>query len=204
MNRGDIRSAVKLRLAIPSTGDGLLTDAVLDSHINRSLATISGAREWPWLLTTNDLTFVSGQASLPQDFIRARSLIYNTLPVQWVQLEDFLDPDRFFVPYGWTIVGNTAKLAPTPTSTITATLYYYRAEPELHSDFSIPLIPSLHHELIVAHAAYLACLTRQDEQRASVNFADYNMMLNNMRDDLKQNTGRRIRFERGRQYAVWS
>ena len=52
MNRGEIRTAVKERLAIPSIGDGLLPDSTLNSLINRSLATISAAKEWPWLLDT--------------------------------------------------------------------------------------------------------------------------------------------------------
>jgi len=116
MNRGEIRSAVQQRMAIPSTGDGLLTDAVINGLIDQSLSVISGEHQWPWLLTTATLSFAPSTAALPSDFIMARSLVYNDYPVQWIQLEDYLDPDRFFVPFGWTIIGSTATLTPVPSA----------------------------------------------------------------------------------------
>lgn len=204
MNRGEIRTAVKQRLAIPSIGDGLLPDTVLDGLINKALGTISSAKEWPWLLTTHNMTFVGGEAYIPNDFVRARVLMINDKPVLWLQLEDFLMPDRRIAVFAWTIIGNLAKLNPTPTTDTSATLYYYRAEPELLSDYAQPLMPALHHPLIVSYTAYLAALIRQDEQRAAAYMAEYQAILNNMRDDLKQNTSRRIRYDSGYQYAAWN
>lgn len=204
MNRGEIRTAVKERLAIPSIGDGLLPDSTLNSLINRSLATISAAKEWPWLLDTYTMNFVGGSSHLPNDFVRARQLVINDAPVLWLQLEDFLKPDRISAVYSWTIIGAQARLTPIPSTDTTGTLYYYRSEPELLSDYSTPLMPALHHSLIVAYTAYLAALTRQDESRAAVYQAEYQSILNNMRDDLKQNSSRRIRYDTGYQYAAWS
>lgn len=204
MNRGEIRTAVKERLAIPSIGDGLLPDSTLNSLINRSLATISAAKEWPWLLDTYTMNFVGGSSHLPNDFVRARQLVINDAPVLWLQLEDFLKPDRISAVYCWTIIGAQARLTPIPSTDTTGTLYYYRSEPELLSDYSTPLMPALHHSLIVAYTAYLAALTRQDEARAAVYQAEYQSILNNMRDDLKQNSSRRIRYDTGYQYAAWS
>jgi hypothetical protein len=203
MNRGEIRDAVSQRMAIPSTGDGQLTSSVLNSLINQALTVISAEHDWPWLLHSTSVTFTPSTASIPADFIKSRALIYNTLPVQWVQLEDFLDPDRWFAPFSWTIIGSTAQVTPAPTSNITATLYYYRREPDLTLDASTPLMPVQHHNLIVAYTTYLAAMVRQDEGRAAVNMADYNMILNNMRDDLTQSTSRRIRYDRSFQYATW-
>lgn len=204
MNRGEIRAAVKERLAIPSIGDGLLPDSTLNNLINRALATISAAKEWPWLLDTYNITFVDGSAHIPNDFVRARQLVINNVPVLWLQLEDFLMPDRRIAVFAWTIIGNQARLNPVPTTDQSGTLYYYRSEPELLSDYSAPLMPVLHHSLIVAYTAYLAALVRQDEGRAAVYQAEYQAILNNMRDDLKQNTSRRIRYDSGYQYAAWS
>lgn len=204
MNRGEIRTAVKERLAIPSIGDGLLPDSTLNSLINRSLATISAAKEWPWLLDTYTMNFVGGSSHLPNDFVRARQLVINDAPVLWLQLEDFLKPDRISAVYSWTIIGAQARLTPIPSTDTTGTLYYYRSEPELLSDYSTPLMPALHHSLVVAYTAYLAALTRQDEGRAAVYQAEYQSILNNMRDDLKQNSSRRIRYDTGYQYAAWS
>jgi len=204
MNRGEFRTAVKERLAIPTIGDGLLSDTTLNSLINRSLSVIASAKEWPWLLDDYTMNFVSGSASLPNDFIRARSLVIDSKPTTWLQLEDFIMPDRMNGAFAWTIIGNKAKLTPLPTSTLTGTLYYYRNEPNLASDASTPLIPTVHHSLIVAYTCYLASMTRQDEGRAAVYQAEYQALLNNTRDDLKQNTGRRIRYDGGYQYATWS
>jgi hypothetical protein len=204
MNRGEFRTAIKERLAIPTIGDGLLSDTTLNSLINRSLSVIASSKEWPWLLDDYTLNFVSGAASLPNDFIRARSLVIEGRPTVWLQLEDFVMPDRNNGTFAWTIIGNKAKLSPVNTTTVTGTLYYYRNEPTLASDASTPLIPSIHHSLVVAHACYLAAMTRQDESRAAVYQAEYQSLLNNTRDDLKQNTGRRIRYDGGYEYSSWS
>lgn len=204
MNRGEFRTAIKERLAIPSIGDGLLSDTTLNSLINRSLSVIASSKEWPWLLDDYTLNFVSGSASLPNDFVRARSLVIESKPTCWLQLEDFIMPDRNNGTFAWTIIGNKAKLSPLPTTTVTGTLYYYRNEPVLSSDSSTPLLPIIHHSLVIAHSCYLAAMTRQDEGRAAVYQAEYQALSNNMRDDLKQNTGRRIRFDGGYQYATWS
>lgn len=204
MNRGEIRTAVKQRLAIPSSGDGQLTDTVLDSLINTALAHIAQTRQWPWLLTSLNLTFTNGQSYVPTDFILARALVYDSRQVTWMQFEDFLNAaDLDIVGYGWTIVGNVAQLTPVPSAPLTATLYYYRAEPELYTDYSVPIMPAMHHHLIVAYASYLAALVRQDEGRAAVYMGEYSAILGNMRDDLKQNTSRRIRYHRGFDYASW-
>jgi len=204
MNRGEFRTAIKERLAIPTIGDGLLSDTTLNSLINRSLSVIASSKEWPWLLDDYTINFVSGAASLPNDFIRARSLVIEGRPTVWLQLEDFVMPDRNNGTFAWTIIGNKAKLSPVNTTTVTGTLYYYRNEPTLASDASTPLIPSIHHSLVVAYACYLASMTRQDESRAAVYQAEFQSLLNNTRDDLKQNTGRRIRYDGGYEYSSWS
>lgn len=207
MNRGEIRDAVKQRLAIPSSGDGQLTTSVLDELINRALTVISGARDWPWLLSTHDLTFpaATSTSSLPNDFIKARSLVYNDYPVMWVQLEDFLNPDRVYATFAWTIIGNKAQITPASSTDLTATLYYYRTEPALLSDYATPLMPPQLHNIIVAYAAYLAAMIRQDEQRASTYITEYKALLEDMRDDLVQTTKRRIRYGQATSYyASWS
>lgn len=204
MNRSDIRTAITERLAIPSIGDGLLPAATLNLIIDRSLSTISAARDWPWLLTSASIYFSPSSATIPSDFIRSRQLTYGGNPVQWINLEDYLDSDRLDTTYGWTIIGQTAYLSPAPTASANGVLYYYRNEPSLTSDTSIPLMPTAHHPLIVAHASHSAAQVRQDESRASIYFAEYTNILNGMKDDLKQNSGRRIQTSRVRRYSTWS
>ena len=79
-----------------------------------------------------------------------------------------------------------------------APVYLYRF------DYSTPIMPAMHHHLIVAYASYLAAIVRQDEGRASVHMAEYNAIMGNMRDDLNQSTSRRIRYRRGYDYATWT
>ncbi len=204
MNRSEIRTAITERLAIPSIGDGLLPAATLNSIINRSLSTISAAKDWPWLLTSKSIYFSPSSATIPSDFIRSRQLVYNTCSVQWISLEDYLDKDRLDTTYGWTIIGQTAYLSPAPTSSDNGTLYYYRNEPSLTSDTSVPLMPTAHHPVIVALASHSAAQARQDESRAAIYFAEYANILNSMKDDLKQNSARRIQTSRVRRYSTWS
>lgn len=207
MNLGELRDALKQRLSIPSIGDGLLPDSTLNSLINRALQVVSGAREgWPWLLATHTLTFPAndGTAYLPSDFMKSRELLINGYPVSWAQLEDFLNPDRISATYCWTVIGRQAKIAPVPGTTQTGTLYYYRAEPELVTDYATPLMPAHLHSVIIAYAAFLAANVRQDDQRAAAYMAEYKSLLNDMRDDLKVNVTRRIRYGWNRQWASWS
>ena len=206
MNLGEIRTSVKQRLSIPSIGDGLLPDSTINDLINQALIVISGARDWPWLLSTHTLNFdaTTSQAFLPNDFIRSRELIYNTYPVLWVQLEDFLNPDRIYSTFAWTIIGNRAQITPASSTDLAATLYYYRNEPELISDFQTPLMPSQLHQAIVAYTAYLGAMVRQDDAKAATYIAEYRSLLNDMRDDLKQNSRRRIQYGNWNRYASWS
>ena len=57
MNLGELRTEIKNRLAIPSAGDGLITDTFVNSSINSALRVITTTRDWPWLLSTAQLAF---------------------------------------------------------------------------------------------------------------------------------------------------
>ena len=74
MNRGELRTEIKDRLAIPSSGDGLITDSYVNSSINNALSRISAERDWWWLSGTSTPVFstTTGFATRPSDFMRAQ------------------------------------------------------------------------------------------------------------------------------------
>lgn len=206
MNRGELRTEIKNRLAIPSSGDGLITDTVVNQAIQDSLNVIASTRDWPWLLTSQQVAFPAniGATDLPCDFIRAKELVINSQPVTYVDLNQFLATDQLGYPYVWTIVGNQIKIFPIPGALTLATIYYYKAEPELVADTSEPIMPNFLQQWIVAYGAYLCALRRQDEGRAQVYLAQSNDLLNRMRDDLRRKTGRRIQTSREYSYVNWN
>jgi len=210
MNRGDLRNAVKDRLAIQSdisgnSLDGLITNTYVNTAINDALARISAEKDWWWLASTASPTFdaVYGQSALPSDFMRANKLVLNDSLVEPVPLEDFLDPVSNDVGYGYVIYGSYIKITPIPSTALTGTLYYFRNEPALSSDGSSPLMPAPYHYAIVCYAAYLCAARRQDEGRASLYLQEYQNWLRTLNDDNRTTISKRIKFNRLRDYATW-
>lgn len=205
MNRGELRTAIKDRLAIPSTGDGLITDTYVNTSINDALNRISAERDWWWLASTATGNFdnVYGQSQLPSDFMRANQLVINNSAVEQIPFEEYINPMFEADTYGWVIYGNYVKITPIPSQTITGTLYYFRSEPALSSDSSTPLLPGLYHYAIVAYGAYLCAARRQDESRASLYLQEYGNWLKTLSDDNRSSIKKRIQFNRLADYASW-
>lgn len=205
MNRSELRTAVKDRLAIPSSGDGLITDTFVNTSLNDALNRISAERDWWWLASTATLTFdtVNGAATLPSDFMRANKLVINDALAEPIPLDDFLNPENTEASYGWVIYGSQVKITPVPSTSTTGTFYYFRNEPALSSDSSTPLLPVAYHYAIVAYASFLCCAQRQDEQRASLYMQEYGNWMRTLSDDNRTTINRRIKFTRANDYASW-
>lgn len=205
MNRSELRTEVKDRLAIPSAGDALITDTYVNTSINNALNRISSERDWWWLAAQATPTFstTTGYASLPSDFMRANELVINDAVAQAVPFESYLDAPNGDVGNAYVIYGNQIFLTPVPSTAPTATLYYFRSEPALSSDGSSPLMPATYHYAICAYAAYLCAARRQDETRASLYLQEYQNWLQTMNDDNRSTIKKRIKFERTSDYAVW-
>lgn len=205
MNLGELRTEIKNRLAIPSAGDGLITDTFVNSSINSALRVITTTRDWPWLLSTAQLAFPGnvGYAELPCEFVRAKELVIDDNRVPFVDVNQFIEQNQVGYPYVWTIIGSQVKIWPVPTTLTVATMYYYQAEPKLTVDTQSPIIPDFLQGWIVAYASYLCALRRQDEGTAQIYFGESNDLLNRMRDDVRQKTGRRIQTAGRFTYASW-
>lgn len=211
MNRSELRTAIKDRLAIRSDGsgnslDGLITNTFVNTSINDALNRVSMERDWWWLASTSSLTFAvtTGAATLPTDFMRADQLVINSSKVEYFNLETFLEPNSAYSTYGYIIYGNQAKIIPVPTVATAGTLYYFRSEPALSSDSSSPLMPAVYHTIITAYGSHLCSARRQDEQRASLYLQEYGSILKAMRDDNKTTVKKRIIFNKSSDYASWS
>ena len=215
MNLLDLRNAVKDRLAIRSDGsgnslDGLITNAYVNTSIDDALNRVSMEREWWWLATTASLSFdiVNGDDAVPADFMRAQQLVINDSPVEYCQLEAFLNPNTDGSAYAYTIFGTNIKISPIPATVTTGTLYYFRNEPALSTqatpDTKSPIMPVVYHKVIVAYASHLCAARRQDEQRASLYLQEYGNFLDSMKDDNRTTTRRRIKYNRNLSYATWS
>lgn len=205
MNRAELRTAIKDRLAIPSTGDGLITDTFINTSINDSLARVSAEKDWWWLASTATLNFdpVNGAANLPSDFMRANQLVINGAPVNQIIFEDYIDPLNKNVGYGWTIYGNQVRITPIPATTQPGTFYYFRSEPALSADGNSPLMPIAYHYVIVCYASYLCAARRQDESRASLYLQEYGNWLRTLSDDNRTSLKKRIQTDRNIGFSTW-
>lgn len=204
MDKRELRQALRLRNAIPDSGDGLSEHETLDECIRAGLDDICAESRWPWLLTSATLTFTGADAPLPADFGAAKELVVAGYPVPWVTVEQFLTVTQSFV---FTIRGANVSVYPTPTvAPTTPTLWYYRVEPALTLDTSIPLLPVERHRTLVARASYHLSVRRGDRDRMRVDDDEWQAGLRNLMMSRWNVTGpRQIRSGfRTQQTARWS
>lgn len=183
MDLAALRSALQLRLGLPSVGDGLLPAATQTAIINAALRDLCQERDWPWLVTSAALTFTSGDATVPSGFVRAREVTINSRPAKYLPLTEFLAAQADRSVYAWTDIGTTIRLTPTPATAPTLpVLYYVRAEPELTSDTDEPLLPEPYHDVLVARAAYRANVRRNRMDESVRDDNEYQLGVRKMKD----------------------
>jgi len=202
-----MREQLKLYCAISRTGDGMLTDDVLNGLLNNGLNRISTDHDWPYLLTSATVAVdTTGSGPLPSGFARARDVVANGARAMQATFRELLDPIGRSNSFVWTIVGSTLRLDPAPTATLNVTLWYFQQEPLLADDTDTPLMPSDDHPAIVYFAAQLAWLSRGDQQRAQTWYAQYEQAMKGMQDELYQTYGPRSVVVRRRDptWASWS
>lgn len=204
MNRGQLRTAIETRLAIVSSGDGLLSTTALNDIIGFALRDISAEHDWPWLLTSDPLTFTDNSAPVPTGYVKARELVMNSKRAKYVPLAEFLDLEAMGTECVWTDAGATIRITPTPSSTPTATLWYIRQEPALESDSSEPLLPDAHHQALVARAAYHANTRRGRMEEALRDDNEYQLSVRKMKDASWGRSGpRAVRAAGNTYWARW-
>lgn len=204
MNKRELRQAVRQRNAIPDNGAGLVEHDVIDDCIAAALLDISAEARWPWLRTSSSLTFTGNSAPIPVDCTQVEALTIGGLPVRYVGLDEFLQQ---LTSYVFTDDGATVKLYPTPASAPTTPLLrYFRDEPELTTDDSIPLLPVAWQRALVVRASYHLNVRRMDGDRINVDDNEWQGWRDRMRQSALRSTGARpIRSSfRNSQWARWS
>jgi hypothetical protein len=199
VNFGELRAAVSDRLGVPPAGDALLTAAWLGSAVNTALQVCSSEKDWWWLLSSVTFQFNGGQAAMPSDLLKVEAIQAYSTYLEPVSRRDMLDQINVPLPapVGWTVIGNVLWLVPAPDGLIDARMLYYRAEPTLVADADVPLMPAVFHDKLVAYAAYLGYLRRQDPVRATQQLADYQQWVKRTDADQSPVKGpRRVRIPR--------
>lgn len=206
MNRQQLRARVRGRLGLPETGTPRLTEPTQNDNLNEALRRISSEKRWPWLLTSSAMSWASvADDEVPTDFMHPRVLMVGDYQARYVDLAQFLQANR--IGCVWTMVGRNARLAPTPTSTVTGTLFYYRHEPDLSTDASIPLVPTGYQDAIIHYAAHLGALNLQNAQLAADELGLYNQFMRGMDDgSTGAPAGRHVRTQQEIRsyYASWT
>ena len=107
---------------------------ILEAQVNRDVKFRCRSME-----TTATLTFTGNAATLPTDFIEARTIVYNSSPtkrLEFLSLSSFYDT---FTGTGsgssvnFTITGNSVLVGPSPGAT-NCTMTYYQKLPTLVND----------------------------------------------------------------------
>jgi len=200
-----LRFDLRRRLGIAESGDGLAGHEALDGNIDEALDTLSGERHWPWLLHASNLVFGigTGIAPVPVDFTVDVDLKINGLRARRVQLREFLDVSTRSA-YVWTRRGTSILLSPANTQSLLGELWYYRQEPQLAIETQVPLMPAVHHHVIVSYAAYLTRSRQGRGDDAKEFLAEYDRALRSMRDDVS--SGQRppsLRHKGSESWASW-
>lgn len=206
MNRGDLESAVRYRLGVP-TGDSFNTDTVIDELLGEALYAVSAEAQWPWLQGSATITTAAGTASyaVPADWYRTRTLVIDTkgpsLELRQIRdIDDVYSTDRG-LPCWYTIEGDQVVLRPTPDGVYSITHRYQKVEPALTADSgagSTPLMPAQYHHAIVQYAVWQSFLRANQGARAQAAFVAYQGWLKRMHDDRRRTSASpRIRVRPG-------
>lgn len=198
-------AAVKVRLRIGSSGEGLLTDTVLADLVNQAMRKFSRDYPWPWLIHSTTVTIATtGIAPLPADTVASRQVVIDNAVAEYVGIDEFVGSQNRYV---WTDDGVQLRFEPASAANKTATLWYHRYEPALATDNQSPLAPVPFHDLIVLWAAVLGARIRRDMDLADELAREYDRESAGMRDDRNRKRGGRhqvvIRDELNRDRATW-
>lgn len=205
MTRDELVRAVKVRLRIGDSGEGVLHDEVLVEQVDAALRKFSRDRRWPWLLTEATVTIgIDGKAPVPADFAFSRQVVIDNAVAEFVGFDEWVGSDGRYV---WTDDGTQLRFDPAPDASFTATLHYHRFEPTLTEGDDSPVAPDAYHDLIVIWAARLGANIKRDYDLAGVFSNEYDRELARMSDDKSRKKGQRHRVTRrdemNRSRAVW-
>lgn len=181
MNLSELRDAVRERGGVASA-DQLAQATNLTNLINAALHWVErqNPRGWSWLVT--EATYSSGGVySIPfssfsvSSIQRVHSLWCVLDGIRYkIQRTSYQDAwDRYpneateqALADLWAVQGRTVWLRPKIGTSTTVRIVGTRTEPDLSGSSDTPLMPSIHHDLIVERAAYLLFRRMKDTTNA--------------------------------------
>lgn len=135
-NFGELKTAIATLLDRSDLTDNIPDFvSMLEATINRDVLFRNRRME-----TTADLTFTGDEATLPTDFIEARTLVWKSTPrvrLTYLSPSDFENTyttDTPGLPSNFTIYGNTVKVGQYPNSAVGAEMTYYQRLTSLSGD----------------------------------------------------------------------
>jgi hypothetical protein len=190
MNRAQIRNLVRERYGLLAADAGL-TDSVMNNLIDSGLRVLSLTYDWPWLETSNSVVTTAGTGaySLPSDFLRSQTVVDQAtgemltrvpMPSVWRRAVVQGRPDAY------AIVGGSLVLAPTPDGVYTLNHRYYRQEPTLTSDASVPLVPDAYIDGLIHLVAAEAFRNARQMSRVEEAWAAWSRWLAVARDNINR------------------
>lgn len=187
----ELQAAVKVRIGAPAD-DGFFTATVLGDVVNEALQAISTENDWPWLLTSENLSTVAGTSTLTPGatWIRTKSLqIAGFDPFEWFPIQDLDGLVGQGQPTIFAEEGNTLQIRAIPDAVYSIKHRFWRTEPVLTSGSVSPLMPTNFHYSIVAFAAYLAHNRAHELDRANQELNSYRMWLERMQSYRRKSAG---------------
>lgn len=188
--RLQLQERVYSRLGLP-TDDGHVTATAVQEALRAALQEYATEADWPWLLSEETITTVSGTRTyaLPTGYVRTVYLIdaSGTAELEYRprrQLSSYEeDQDR---PRFYTGLVGTIALYPKPNGVYTLTHGFVRSEPELTTDGSTPLIPDAFSDFIVVLAARKIAVRRKDAEHKQLLDVEYAQWLQRLLNEQRR------------------
>ncbi len=185
-----LRARVRARAA-SNGADSLLTDTQLNLYVNQALQAVSLEADWPWqkvIDATQTVTVNNGTFTPPAGWYRSQSLTHvDTGEPLERRAPKYLDrvvgTGR---PWCWAPDGVVISVRPVADGTYTLVHRYFKSEPTLTGDSSVPLIPEVYSQPVVEYAAYQALTQGNSVGRAAQAWSDYQTSLRRIKDNCNQ------------------
>lgn len=161
----DIRSAVVRNLGGDTSTEYSVNMANLDltSIVNEANHAIEDEADWPWLVTTETITTVSGTHlyTPTSGWYRTKALSNpNWGPLKAVSIDDIEQHwptiTQTGLPWWYAEVAGQLDLRPTPNQALSLTHVYFRTEPDLIDDSDEPLLENRFRPRLVDLATSMA------------------------------------------------
>lgn len=173
------------------TSDDFFTDSVLTDTINEAQATIEAEQRWPWLEYAGNQTLTAGTTAftVPLDWRATRAVFNGASELALVSPTDIMRIQGSGGPSAWSVRGNQVLVAPSASSDVTLTHYYYRVSMPLVLDTDTVVMPDQFTDSIVCKAAELLSAREDDNGARQAHATDYSRWVDRMKRDVRRSTG---------------